>query len=160
MATPAPEKPESMFWLVLTTAISVALLIVVCATGECSSEVSARDCPDTQFRNLSRKDLEFYVCGAARKIVEGRLKAPSTASFLPGKVAWNSHDRWLVRVSVDAENSFGARLRFHYLVALRVNPSDASKYFHSPSRAILEIDGPKPTAIELRAARIANEWED
>jgi len=169
MSTQAkPEKTPEQKRQETTGAVVVLVLLAVIAGplyfGQaCSRDRDRDDSGDrtqSEFKNPSTKDLDFYVRYAAQAILKDRLKAPSTASFVSQSVAWHSGDRWLVALSVDAENSFGARIRSNYLVALRVDPSDASQYFHSPSRAVLEIDGKTPTDVELRAARIANQWED
>jgi hypothetical protein len=51
-----------------------------------------------------------------RVAIESRLKAPSTADWSLGEVGrWSGHPGYfLVRYRVDAQNSFGAKLRGHY----------------------------------------------
>lgn len=160
--TPEQKRQETIWAVVILVVFAVVAGPLyfgpACSPGGDRDDDGGR--AKSEFKNPSTRDLDFYIRYAAQAILKNRLKAPSTASFVSQSVAWHSGDRWLVVLSVDAQNSFGARIRSHYLVALRVNPRDASKYSHSPSRAILELDGPKPTAIELRAARIANQWED
>jgi hypothetical protein len=58
---------------------------------------------------------------ACRAMVTQGLKAPSTAEFLYGAESVQRADStaFLVRGSVDAENSFGANLRTVYTCALR-----------------------------------------
>jgi len=160
--TPEQKRQETI-WAVIILVIFAVIAGPLYFGQACSRDRDRDDNGDrtqSEFKNPSAKDLDFYVRYAAQAILKDRLKAPSTASFVSQSVAWHSGDRWIVALSVDAENSFGARIRSHYLVALRVDPSDASKYSHSPTRAILELGGPEPTAVELRAARIANKWED
>ena len=55
--------------------------------------------------------------------VERGLKAPSTARF-SGESVTSNGTTWTVRGSVDAENSFGARLRMNYVCTVR--PADAA----------------------------------
>jgi hypothetical protein len=59
--------------------------------------------------------------GMCRAFVKQRLKSPSTAAFLPD--AWIAErmdsTRFLVRGSVDAQNSFGATLRNRFTCDLR-----------------------------------------
>jgi hypothetical protein len=65
-----------------------------------------------------------------QEFVRDRLKAPSTAEF-PGGMFDNvsdhvtSEDRGTYRIAsyVDAENSFGAMLRTHYIGRIRIEPN-------------------------------------
>jgi hypothetical protein len=68
----------------------------------------------------------------AKRFVERNLKAPSTASFQnyfdadASQIAQSVNCTWTVRGYVDAENSFGAKIRSHYIVMLR--PVGGSKW--------------------------------
>lgn len=57
--------------------------------------------------------------GKAIIAVKGVLKSPATADFQGTKVMWEEGDRTLVHVAVDAQNSFGAKLRNEFCVCLR-----------------------------------------
>lgn len=55
-----------------------------------------------------------------KQIVEDRLKAPSTADFSDIRYAGES-PRWTVTGTVDAENSFGAKLRMNWTCVVRLD---------------------------------------
>jgi hypothetical protein len=56
----------------------------------------------------------------AREFVKDRLKAPATASFshCPGDAWREKGGDWEIRGYVDAQNTFGAKLRTSYFVRL------------------------------------------
>lgn len=62
----------------------------------------------------------FGACLAAEDFIRDRLKAPSTADFqncLDVGVI-RTGNRWKLEGHVDAENSFGAKLRNRYVIVL------------------------------------------
>lgn len=54
----------------------------------------------------------------ARRLVKNELKAPSTADFRNVEQIWKSDSSFAVLVEVDAENSYGAKLRDTFCVCL------------------------------------------
>jgi len=64
---------------------------------------------------------------AAEEFVKDILKAPGTAEFNsydPDKVTEIEKNRFKVTGWVDAENSFGAKIRSRYLAVVRYEPTD------------------------------------
>lgn len=61
---------------------------------------------------------EDKVQELAQKALLTKLKSPSTAKFVETKLLVNKKPYYIVYVSVDAQNSFGAVLRENYMVAL------------------------------------------
>lgn len=70
------------------------------------------------------KGIEAY--SMAQVMVEDRLKAPSTADFpvyTPGQVVKLGENKWKIISYVDAQNSFGAKVRTYYEVTLEEDPA-------------------------------------
>lgn len=66
----------------------------------------------------------WYAC---REFIKDRLKAPSTADFERENldhVIMQSSDTYLVSMRVDAENSFGVKLRGDYLCTIKKSGTD------------------------------------
>ncbi len=157
----APAKKEELKgWQIAVVLIIGLVAVIAYAFNSYSSgrrgpsESSAR----SAYKNPSASDLNFYARSAAEKIVKGKLKAPATASFSNMKVIAKSYDQFLVQTTVDAQNSFGATIRSTYLVVLRIDPTDASKYFHNPQYAVQEVSQP-PTPEEIQAMKLLNGWK-
>ena len=71
---------------------------------------------------------ESEVWAEAQTIVKRKLKAPSTAEFCSTSEARISQkgDTWTIKGYVDAENSFGAKLRNNFIVVITF--SDGTHY--------------------------------
>jgi hypothetical protein len=93
---PAPVKPDRAgLW---------AVLVLVLAAGGCVA-ISSGGEDDPPDRSLQAQS----ICQTA---VENRLKAPSTADFSRwGEAPTGTVNGWTVEGMVDAENSFGAKIR-------------------------------------------------
>lgn len=75
---------------------------------------------------------------AAEDIVRATLKAPSTASFpWRGRSYTEFHSGWVLVGDVDAENSFGAKLRARWEVTITKQPGGGW------ACDWIEIDGPE-----------------
>lgn len=61
----------------------------------------------------------------AKRFVEKRLRAPSTASFpwMPEQQAYIAECTWQVRSYVDAQNGFGATVRTAWLITMVYDPA-------------------------------------
>lgn len=66
---------------------------------------------------LCARDDRFKAGREAEKAVRASLKAPSTADFGDARIQHNGC-RWIVSGDVDAQNSFGAKMRSTYRVEL------------------------------------------
>jgi hypothetical protein len=70
-------------------------------------------------------EISAYVM--CQDFVEDRLKAPSSADF-PQLSDWTAAktgpDQWRIRSYVDAENSFGATIRSHFVCEVRYVGND------------------------------------
>lgn len=60
------------------------------------------------------------AANVCQQIVKDRLKAPATAEF-SGVGYSGSSPRWTVTGAVDAENSFGAKLRMNWTCVIRLD---------------------------------------
>jgi hypothetical protein len=92
----------------------------------------------------------------ARSLVYENLKAPSTASFESVAIVARQPPKYIAHVVVDAENSFGAKLRSSYLVAIELA---GDGYKHRPAASLQEING-SPSEAEVIAMRALNGWMD
>lgn len=74
-------------------------------------------------------ETDAKIC--AKKAVEDRLKAPSTADFCSYSemdATYLGDDRWKITGYVDAENSFGAMVRQNWTVTLTLTASGFTDY--------------------------------
>jgi len=72
----------------------------------------------------------------AEEFVKGKLKAPGTAEFNsydPDKVTEIEENKFKVTGWVDAENSFGAKIRSNYLAVVRYEPEQEKWYLEEIS---------------------------
>lgn len=97
--------------IIMTTA-AVALMATAGLTA-CSSEP---DEPD-----------EYGARDVCEQFVEKRLKAPATAEF-ENTATTESGNEWTVEGDVDAENSFGAQIRNHYVCTVAPTDSTGSNW--------------------------------
>lgn len=95
----------------MNTAITMAAVALLGAgtLTACSSEPPEPD--------------KYGAQDVCEQFVEKRLKAPATADF-QNTTTTSSGNRWTVEGDVDAENSFGAPIRNHYVCI--VKPTDAA----------------------------------
>ena len=63
---------------------------------------------------------EATGCSASQRAIEARLKAPSSAKWIDC-VSTTSGGVQTVRLSVDAQNAYGAMLRSHWVTTVRGN---------------------------------------
>lgn len=96
---PAKKKDRTTTWI----ALGIAALIAACAFGGVFSPNRVADNDPTD---------------ACRDWVKQELKAPATAGF-SGESKDLDGDVYTVTGSVDAENSFGAKLRSSYVCKVR-----------------------------------------
>jgi hypothetical protein len=92
----------------------------------------------------------------AKKIVKEGLVSPTTATFDNEKVLERDGNLFLVYMTVDAQNYFGAKIRKHYLVVLEVLPNGT--HYYSRTGAAQELDEP-PNEITIYATKLANGWD-
>ena len=99
-------------------AILIGLLTWLCQSCSCTDPSQA---------------LETEAWHVAMRFVEKRLKAPSTAKF-PNQwdngveIKRTDNSTFCVSAFVDAENSFGAKIRQHWSVTVRYNEADGHWY--------------------------------
>lgn len=117
-----------MYWVLGLWAVGVLVFMVQLGTEKVSTTTPAA--PDS-------RALAVAACDRAQEAVRAQLKAPSTAEF--PSCLWSdayqlrSNDQvtYFVTGYVDAQNSFGAKLRSRFVVQLMkattgTNPSDWS----------------------------------
>ncbi|HEY3412681.1 MAG TPA: hypothetical protein VGM51_06450 [Armatimonadota bacterium] len=108
---------------------------------------------------------EAQALGEAQKIVKEQLKSPSTAQFSETRILdrtkkADGKPTYLVLTTVDAQNSFGAMLRSHFLVVIRFENEKHDRYLSYKGRSTLEIRGDTPTEEEIAVAKGMNDWSD
>ncbi len=105
------------------------------------------------------------VIMAANKLIEKELKAPSTAKFdypelgVPGIVVDRKMEGdveyYLIKSTVDSENSFGSMVRNTYLVVMQVKMKE--KKVGWLSSAAKRVSNP-PTQEEINTIKALNQW--
>jgi hypothetical protein len=75
-------------------------------------------------------DNQYSACDVAQRFVKRQLVAPTTAEFptLCSSAVHGSDGVWTVYTTVDAQNSFGAKIRAYYEVKVKYNPADSNWY--------------------------------
>ncbi|HEY0889326.1 MAG TPA: hypothetical protein VGE38_06935 [Nocardioides sp.] len=91
----------------ITVAATVALL------GACSAQPSEPD--------------KYGAQDVCKQFVEKRLKAPSTADY-QNTTTTQDANQWTVEGDVDAENSFGAKIRNHYVCVVKPRDSEGTNW--------------------------------
>lgn len=104
------------------TFVLLALLVVVLALNNMVNESK----PDNE---IDKFKTEGYALRTAQDGIKKKLKAPSTAEF-PGlresEVTREGPDVFIVKSYVDAQNSFGAKIRNHFTVKVEFTGDQVS----------------------------------
>ena len=72
------------------------------------------------------------------------------------RLVWSEHDKRIVFVPVDAQNTFGAPIRTYYLVAFRIGVDD---YSYNKRNSITECRNP-PENDEIDTLKIMADYLD
>ena len=110
-----PVKQKASLW----TGLAIAVLAII-AIGKCSGTSTRID----GFR--AQVDCERFVLNS--------LKSPSSASFAPYQeliITGSGDGPWTVKGWVDAQNSFGAKLRSQYSCAVQYSGDSAQPVYVS-----------------------------
>lgn len=100
----ATKKPQSLAGTLATVVLASILLGAIISM-----------CDSTSSTRVESNSLEIDAYAMCQQYVKNSLKAPSTADFpWSGRGTRNSIGNYVVVSYVDAENSFGAKLRNHY----------------------------------------------
>lgn len=105
----------------------------------------------------AKSSKEDRAIAAAMTIVDGTLKAPSTADYDTFKVVAKQHPHYAVYMVVDAENSFGAKIRNHFIVVVELLKGDRFKY--NKSNAVQTLSRP-PDRMVIELAKTLNGWPE
>jgi hypothetical protein len=103
-ATPRPPLTTAQRWKLGLIVAGIAAVVVGCIIGATKPSSRATDGYDAQV--------------ACKDFVRDRLKAPSTADFTSVSHT-GSAPTWTVTGTVDADNSFGAKLRMTFTCVVR-----------------------------------------
>ena len=84
--------------------------------------------------------------GNASEILKKRLKSPSSFSLVSGKTVWtgktnHGQPAFIVRIEYDAQNSFGAAIRYCNMVAYRDPGGDSISYLTPGAIQDCEVKG-------------------
>lgn len=111
-AAPA-KKPMSMFGK------SIILIAIVGIVGGAFSIYGALN----KDKQESPKNLEVLARMACEGVVEQNLKSPTSASYSSVVTggAGTQHGPWTVEGTVDADNSFGAKIRSSYVCTTKMD---------------------------------------
>lgn len=115
------EKKRGPIWLLL---VIVGFLLFVAFSGLSSGSGAYRSSSGTRQKSYSEADYKSACYSLAEEQVKKHLKAPSTASFCRMSEASFSKDEentYVMTGWVDAENSFGAKLRSNWGIKVKVS---------------------------------------
>jgi len=101
----AAEEPKSPWLYVIGALVGI---LIMGTFAMCNSILNS----PTKARTTT-VDLQYSAMVACRNAVKAQLKSPSSAQF-SGETVEAAGSIWKVRGSVDADNSFGASLRYTY----------------------------------------------
>ena len=105
-----------------TLVIVMGLLMPICLIAACEFTGQSLFDPTTYYSQSSSKYGidEYDAWNQAKEVVEDKLKAPSTAEFCSKSEATIELDgeTWTIKGYVDAENSFGAKIRNDFTVVI------------------------------------------
>ncbi|MBA4376972.1 MAG: hypothetical protein C0401_12490 [Anaerolinea sp.] len=107
---PKPASKKLSIWAFLL----ISLVVIALCIGV-ASMISGGDSETS----ISPSESAWYAC---RQFVEDRLKAPKTADFErydANKVTKYNKSEWIVTITVDAQNSFGAMIRSEFICSVR-----------------------------------------
>jgi hypothetical protein len=123
-----PKKTSLFSWIVtILIAIPVLLGIVISAGKSNSSSSVATKSPQELAAERQRSldsNRESYARIIGKRAITKQLKAPATADFSGFTDTQVAHlkdggpNKWIVKGYVDAQNSFGAKLRNNYQVVI------------------------------------------
>jgi hypothetical protein len=105
---------------------------------------------------------EYVAESCGETILNKYLKAPASATFQESKILETNGVQYLVKVTVDAENSFGAKIRETYLVVTKPDFDNSGilsvscKSFEG--KDVMRSDG-RPTEADITAIKSLNEWK-
>ena len=109
---------------------------------------------------LSSCNCETYedrATNAARNILLDSLKSPSTVQWAGDLLVEKSHPYYLRFFTIDAQNSFGAMIRSHFLVCVKIE--DEKEIPCSSPDAVQEYNH-YPLSIEVEVFKKMNSWPD
>lgn len=134
--------------LVMRSAV-ISLLLSGCSKAhpEQSSGASSSAVPPP----LTDREL---AVNAARRMVLGHLLSPATARFHPVRVLAEDGNLFALHLPVDAQNAFGALLRAHYCVALKVQ----NGVIYCSDQSALRECSPSPSETEIALFKGINIW--
>lgn len=101
----------------LIVCFALAGLVVTAILGSPRASSTAAPAP----RGISDATMRWSACTTGQRFVAERLKAPSQARFedcLGPLQLTHAGDRWVLTSWVDAPNSFGAKLRTPFTIAM------------------------------------------
>lgn len=100
----AAEEPRGPWFYVIAVAVVV---VIIAAVSTWNTLINAPN------RSQPVADPAAAAISACHVAVKAQLKSPTSAKF-SGETAAASGTTWKVRGNVDADNSFGASLRYTY----------------------------------------------
>lgn len=121
--TPENTKNEQQQKKKYAVLLTVLLFVIIASVSVIIVVMSTTNKPE-----LTMEQQAYY---AAREVVSRHLKAPATAEYQPytdGMVTVRENNKYTVNLWVDAENSFGAKIRSHFTVDVELR-DDGNWYY-------------------------------
>jgi len=119
--------------------ICLALLSIITLTSINSCSLSTQD------RTIS----------TAKKIVLNACKSPTTANITEEKILERKGNLYLVQVTVDAQNAFGAVMRNYCLVVFELS---GDTYYSTP-HSVQSFEN-EPSPFEISLTKDINGWDN
>ncbi|MGE3728000.1 MAG: IMS domain-containing protein [Candidatus Sericytochromatia bacterium] len=110
----------------------------------------------SSFLTIVQTDVQERAKSAAWSHVHAHLKAPSTAELVESAVIEENHPNYLVKITVDAQNSFGAMLRSTYLVCIALG--EGTTYYTNENFSTHEMDRGDNDYLSAYTASFCRTW--
>jgi len=102
----------------------------------------------------------------AKQLVRENLKSPSTAQFVNTEVIYHKEDQnfeyYIVKVQVDAQNSFGAMIRDQYCTAFSHNKNkEETQFTYTPNSSMQNCNdqnGRVPSSLVIDIMKSENNY--
>lgn len=96
--------------------------------GKVEAQLAKKEARLTQFQSINVDAESLHAGRYCKNLIRNQLKVPSTAKFplLPDVRVTSTNEFFIITSHVDAQNSFGAMLRYSYFCRLKYNGGGVS----------------------------------
>lgn len=109
----------------------------------------------------SKENMDIHYLSAAKQLVGEQLKSPSTAVYSEEEIVEkDDYGRVLVRLTVDAENGFGATIRNYAAVVILKYNEDEETFRYSRYNAVQLYENKSSQATVEEMMKSMNDWNE